>query len=1010
MSRSCCVSIALLLSGGLWLFASSELRAEVKAWEGTITIPTYPWEEDINPKFWAMEGSNRLSTTVSGAITYPYTMQDHLSRKKVDRTYRALFLENEYLKITCLPELGGRLHSVLDKTQGVEAFHKNNVIKPSMIAMRGAFISGGVEWNAGPHVHTVTIVSPVDALVGRNDDGSAFLEINNIEKIFRTRWTVRVTLYPGRAYLDEQIRLYNPTDGMHPYYFWNCTAQPNLPTTRFIYPMSLGTDHAGREFFQWPVDKGKDLSWLKNYDRYASIFAVGCDYDFFGSYHVELDRGMVQVANHYQLPGKKAWTWGNWEFGLVSQQNLTDKDGPYIEVQSGPLPTQSDYGMLEPHHQVAWREWWYPVHGLGDGFEYATRDIAVQTSREAANLTLKLIATGRFPAAVCRLAPRDRAASEQQIDLSPDKATVVTCRNAADRPVEVVIRTRDGNVLAEFTTPLPIARVTPPDPARFAEKPDDQLTVEQKYLKGRQLDRATNRPEARRYYELALAADPGHCPSLRGLAVLDLEAGLFEQSGKRLADLLQRDGDDGLAWYFLGICRLGMNDPDQALACGYRAARYAETISLGHDLVGRAKVRLQDLDGALAEFALARKYAPHDTRTRDHWLCAQYALKLASWNGEAIKALDERPTDLVPRALLAQGKAEGLQRFVEKVRDYVGEREFEILETSLTLADMGLLEEAARIIQAALVDAVPEKDRSPMPLYYLAWLAAQRKQDDVAADFLRRAAKTRRDMVFPSRTEEVDVLLYALQKNPSDAGAHLHIGNLYANLGRLPEAVRSWEDASKRDPSLSIAFRNLGLASASKGGDLKKAAEYYGQAIHARPADQTLYRDLAEILISEGKRPEAIELLEKMPLDGNRRSEITIMLAQAYFDEGRFSETIDLLAATPYFVNWEGQDVTWRLFSRAHVRRGEKLLEANQPDKALQEFETAMTYPENLGVGRSDQPHHAMAEYWKGRALAALARTEEARAAWKQGAEGAAAAGEQDEFRKRCEEALNEKH
>ncbi|MBN2313734.1 MAG: DUF5107 domain-containing protein, partial [Sedimentisphaerales bacterium] len=182
------------------------------AWEGTITIPTYGWEEDINPKFWALETDVKFSTTVKGAIVYPYTMQDHLSRTKKDRTYKALFLENEYLKVTCLPELGGRLHSVFDKTEGKETFHLNNVIKPGMIAMRGAFISGGVEWNAGPQVHTVTILSPVDAILGQSPDGSSYIQVNNLEKSLRTQWTVRVTLHPGKAYLDERIRICNPID------------------------------------------------------------------------------------------------------------------------------------------------------------------------------------------------------------------------------------------------------------------------------------------------------------------------------------------------------------------------------------------------------------------------------------------------------------------------------------------------------------------------------------------------------------------------------------------------------------------------------------------------------------------------------------------------------------------------------------------------------------------------------------------------------------------------------
>jgi hypothetical protein len=444
-----------------------------------------------------------------------------------------------------------------------------------MIAMRGAWISGGVEWNSGPHGHTVTAVSPVNALAGKNQDGSAFLEISNTEQIFRTRWTVRVTLHPGRKYLDERIRIANPTDGMHPYYFWNCTAFPNNPGTRFIYPMSLGTDHNAREFFRWPVDKGRDLTWLKNYEMYASVFSVNCTYDFFGAYDVGADRGIVQVANHNELGGKKAWTWGEWEFGKVAQKNLTDEDGPYIEVQSGPLPTQSDYGMLGPHEQVSWQEYWYPVHGLGDGFEYATKDLAVQRAVRNGRLELRILATGQFPHATCVLSrtvtpsplpsgerPGVRAAGpkrvvvRKELDLSPSVPAVVTIGEEPQKPVDVTITSNKGEVLAKFTTPLPIPKVEPPDPAKFKEKPDDQMTVEELYFKGRKLDRETNRRGAGEYYEKALARDPGHVASLRSLAVLDFEAGLYKQAIARLDKALDRDSDDGLSWYYRGVCHL----------------------------------------------------------------------------------------------------------------------------------------------------------------------------------------------------------------------------------------------------------------------------------------------------------------------------------------------------------------------------------------------------------------------------------------------------------------------
>ena len=1001
--------VAVSLAIGLVLLLPRSSRADVKAWEGTITIPTYPWEEDINPKFWALEGGPGLSTTVKGAITYPYTMQDHLSRIKVDRTYKALFLENEYLKVTCLPALGGRLHSVLDKTTGEEMFHLNRVIKPGMIAMRGAWISGGVEWNSGPHGHTVTAVSPVDAVVGENKDGSAFLEISNQERIFRTRWTVRVTLHPGKAYLDERIGIYNPTDGVHPYYFWNCTAFPNRPGTRFIYPMTLGMDHSGEKFFSWPIHEGKDLTWLKNHYTWASVFAYQCEFDFFGAYDVEADRGIVQVANHRVLPGKKAWTWGNWEFGQASQRNLTDEDGPYIEVQSGPLPTQSDYGLLAPRQEIAWQEWWYPVHKLGDGFEYATKDVAVRTARTDGKLELRLLATGKFPGAVCRLSRQDRELLNKPIDLSPESVRVVTLAEAGDAPIEVTVRSQDGDLLAGFTTPLPIPQVSPPDPSKFVEKPDDELTVEEKYFKGRKHDRDTSRLQARKYYEMALAEDPGHVASLRALAILDLEAGLYENAIARLTKALDRHPDDGLSWYLLGVCHLRRGEAKEALRCGYQATKFSETVARGYDLVGRAHMRMGDYSLARGAFAVAMRSGPRDAKTITHYLLAAWAdgsTELASKMTQL--TITRNPTDLAARAIQALNGDAEMARFVEETRAFVGEVEFEMLETAIVFGELGLVQEAVTLLDATCVQGVPQAERNPLALYYLAYYASRQGDESKASEYLGQAAGIWRDFVFPSRPETVDVLQHAVKQNPKDAGAHLHLGNLLAGLGRVDEAVTHWQRAADLNPRLSVALRNLGLAAASRENDLAKAAENYRKAIAARPDDQTLYRDLADVLIGDGKRPEAVKALETMPCKGIRRADVTIMLAQAYLDEKQYDDTIELLDSTPYFVNWEGQGITWTLFNKAHVARGRIRLEKGDAEAALKDFEAALTYPENLGVGRSDTPEEAAAQYCRGKALAALGRADQARAAWKEGAAGAEGSDEQNKHRDLCQEALKQ--
>ncbi len=990
------------------LVLSSRSYANVKVWEGTITIPTYGWAEDVNPKLWALEGDVKFSTTVKGSIVYPYPMQDHLSRTKKDRTYKALFLENEYLKVTCLPELGGRLHSVFDKTEGKEMFHLNDVIKPGMIAMRGAWISGGVEWNAGPQGHTVTILSPVDALIGENEDGSAYLEINNLEKTQRTQWTVRVTLHPGKAYLDEQIRIFNPADAVSPYYFWNCTAFPNLPGTRFIYPMTLGTDHNGVKFFSWPIHEGRDMTWLKNYVTYNSVFAVDCVFDFFGAYEVGADRGIVQVADHRKLGGKKAWTWGTWDFGIVSQQNLSDNDGPYIEVQSGPLPTQSDYGMLLPRQEVSWQEYWYPVHGLGDGFEYATKDIAVQTIREENALRLRIIATGPFPDSTCLITRNGRRLLRKTIDLGPENPKTVELSDAGQSPVEVTIKTGKRQLLASFVTPLPIPETPEPKPSDLMNKPEEQLTLEEKYLRGRKHDLATSRRRAREYYGKALAEDESYSPALRALAVLDIEAGLYEKAAGRLRTAVKRDDTDGLSWYFLGVSHLKLGSDADALRCAYRAIRCLGTDSLGCDLAGRAHMRLGEYLDAVEVFRKAVRLNPRDYKAKNHLLLALYAAgrkKIAYKQAEV--RIAQNPTALVPRMVVALQNKNQMNRFVREARAFVGEDEFEMLEAALVFAEVGLTNEAEELLQAACVKAVPEDQRSPLPLYYLAYFASLQNEQVRAGKYLDRAAKIYRDFVFPSRPDEVAVFEYAVKNNPDDAHAHLYLGNLCSHLDRQDEAVRYWSRAVELDSSLSVAFRNLGLHAWAAEENLPKAEKLYRKAIAARPKDQTLYRDLADILLAAKSRPDAIKVLESTLYEKIRRADIIIMLAQCYLDEKRYTDAIDLLESTPYFVNWEGQTITWDLFHKSHVERGRQRFESKDFAGALRDFEAALTYPENIGVGRSNKPPEAMAQYWRGKALTALGRADDARSAWKEGAAGHKGSKEQNEHIELCKKALS---
>ena len=316
-------------------------------------------------------------------------------------------------------------------------------------------------------------------------------------------------------------------------------------------------------------------------------------------------------------------------------------------------------------------------------------------------------------------------------------------------------------------------------------------------------------------------------------------------------------------------------------------------------------------------------------------------------------------------------------------------------------------QEAEKLLAAVCVQAVPESERNPLPLYYLAYFASLQDKTDQAKSYLKQAVANHKDFVFPSRPEAVEVFEYAVKTNPDNAYAHLHLGDLYANLGRVKEAAMQWRLAADLDATLSIAFRNLALYALATQNDPAEAENLYRKAITARPSDQTLYRDLADILIADNKRPEAINVLESTPSEGLRRADVIIMLAQAYYDEQRYTEAIDLLESTPYFVNWEGQTITWDIFHKAHMKRGEARFEKKDYAGALRDFEAALTYPENIGVGCSNRPREARAQYWRGKTLEALGRRDEARSAWRQGAAGSEHSGEQNKYRELCKEALD---
>ena len=932
--------------------------------EGEIVIPTYPWGPDNpNPSF----------SRIDGRGIYPYPMQDNLSRDRVERRYATVEIENEFLHVTLIPELGGHVHSVLDKSTGTQVFYVNQVVKPGLIGLRGAWISGGIEFNTGPQGHTVSAVSPLRWAAGRRPDGSAWIAVGDRERIHETQWVVEAILRPGRSFLEERIRIANPTLLPRSYYYWNCTAVPNTPGMQFVYPMTLGTDHAGTRFYRWPIDNGVDLSLSRNYRQPSSIFAYECDQDFFGSYDHDADRGVVAYANRHLVPGKKAWTWGLADDGIVAQSTLTDDGSLYNEVQTGPLRTQADYGLIAPRQTIEWREWWYPVHGLG-GFDFANRDVAAKVERPGQGaIEVRLLGTGRWPQASVELRRDGGLLGRQAAALDP--ARPVRVRFAVDDPlppIEVSVLA-GRRILARFTHPLPLPEREPP---AEAEAPPDSSAYA-RLQQGSVAERSGNLAGAREHYAAALERDPQLAPALIGTGVIDLKEQRWNDAEASLRRALAVDPELGLGAAYLGLALLRQGRAAEAADWAWRAARRSGAATPGSWLVGALAMGDPGLGpaAAAAAFLQAVGHDPRDIPSRLGVAVAQHRLGRERTAREQLRqALRHDPLDATAQAL---ARLWGQEELLPERGASIAGRAQPLLDAAATCLDLGARELARAILEREWRDCLAtERESHPLPWYFLAYLAGG--DLDAAAAARAEAGRAQLDHVFPHRDWEAEVLRWSCAVDPGDWRAPYLLGTQLYARDQVAQALELWQEAERRGARSSVLSRNLAVHHWKIERDLEQAAARFAEALDLRPDDPTLYRDLAAV---EGERDRwevALGLLERGAALPIQRSDVLEALGRAYHRLGRDIEAAALLDRSR-FSAWEGQQSMHDLFVDVHLSLGEKALtEAGDATAAEREFRRALEYPRNLSVGKPDNADQSRLWRALARALAAQGRDEEA--------------------------------
>ncbi|MGO9241028.1 MAG: DUF5107 domain-containing protein [Bryobacteraceae bacterium] len=998
------LGLAVLLAGAVPALRAAD--APVRVWEEKIVIPTYmAGDPEPNPIF----NLGRESQGAQG-IVYPYPLYDVLTHTKVDKTYKIVYLENEYIKIGILPEIGGRLFEGIDKTNGYNFIYRQHVIKPALIGLIGAWISGGIEWNI-PHHHRASTFLPVQYSIEENADGSKTVWVGELEVRHRTRWAVGYTLRPGTSYMEAKVRIVNRTPAVETMLcFANVAVHVNDNYQIFFPPSTqFGTFHGKREFIKWPIansvysgadfTKGVDVSWYKNHIQANSIFAWNYSDDFFAGYDHGKEAGTMAVADHNIVPGKKVWTWGDGPRGRMWDHILTDTDGPYDELMVGAYSdNQPDYTWLQPFDVKSFSMNWYPFREIG-GVKKANLEAAVNLDVDKTGMAkLGFNTTAAHAAAKVKLEAGEKVLLEETVSINPGKPylkQVAVPAGIDEHDLRASIWA-DGKELVAYS-PIRLTPEPMPKPVTSPPLPAQVKTVEELYLiglRGEQFHDPAVAPEP--YWEEALRRDPGDIRVNTALGINYFKKARYAEAEKLFRKALERDTEryttpkDAEPIYYLGLTLKAQGRLDEANKYLYNSTWDLPWRAAGYYGVAEIAARRGDFAAAL-DFT-ARSLDNNALNIRALNLRAAL-LRHMGRTDEALRVLaaaHRRSDPLDVRSMAERWLASKDARSRGVMAATMNEHPQTATETASEYLDAGLWQDGTDVLLAAVAEAQDQAKIQPMVYYYLGYFAEQLNQPQKAAEYFARAEKMPSDYVFPFEAEEIDVLRAAMKANPRDARAPYYLGNLLFDW-QPAEAAKMWQTAEALDPAMPIVHRNMAIAwwHRASGRSLDKAIAELELAVSSTPKYAKHFAELDELYEAAGVAPEKrLALLEKNQDVVARRDDSLAHEIGLLVSLGQYDEAIQRLTGREFAV-WEGANLNvadnW---TDAHMLQGRKLLAAKHAKAALAEFQVALDIPTNLpSEGIDVNAREPEADYWMGSAYAALGDQTQAKKYWQKAAD-----------------------
>ena len=969
----------------------------VACWSEPVSVDTYaPGEPDRYPLFL----DRRVYQGSSGKV-YPMPFIDRIAATKAPRLWQAIHLENEYIRLMLLPEIGGRIHIGFDKTAGYDFFYRNNVIKPGLVGLAGPWVSGGVEFNWPQHHRPATFL-PVETSVDRSDDGQVTVWHSDLDPLQRMRGTHGVRLRPGSSLIEVEARLYNRTDEPQTFLWWANVAARAHEKYQSFFPTDVNfvADHARRAITAFPqADRpyyGVDYPTLAGrgghpdadrIDFYANV-PVPTSYmitdtkdSFFGGYDHEAGAGFVHWADRSISPGKKQWTWGNGPVGKAWDAHLTDDDGPYVELMSGVFTdNQPDFSYLAPGETRTFSEYWYPIRQIGPAHQ-ANLDVAVSLQLDGAGrgLTVGVSSTANREDAKVVLKHRDTTVREWTARISPAHpfTEAFELPEPADES-DLALQVLDGD--RELILWIPREpQDSPEEPwvATEPEPPSSTESLDELFVTGTHLTQ--NRHPTRSplpYFEEMLRRDPLDSRASIALGAAAYKIGHYAQARKLLENALGRltrrnlHPPSGEASYRLGLVLERVGQLDEARERFGKAAWDKAWAEPAHLALARLALRSGQPAEAHRQGDAALAMDPASPEAKHLLLLA---LNMAGRREEGARLLcDILAADpLDPVALALDGSLDAADP-----------------KTSLTvacwLARAGQWQLALDLTENPAADDVNKVFGNPEPLrLYLraSWLEELLDADAASAE---RTAARRSDTAyaFPYGLDDYDALDRALEADPRDRVAHGLLGCWLLDAGRITDALVHLEKSLLFGSTDPVVWRNAAIATVNTGGDPAAADQYLERALELSPDDPRLVFERAVLAglrgVSVKERIAAIERHDPAVLE---RDDLAVLYVNLLIDAGRAEKALHIMSARTFQPFEGGEGTAIAAYDRAAAAHARNLMEQD-PTAAIALLRAGVEAPANLGEGR--HPGDSMAERLValGDALELAGNANAARDAW----------------------------